>query len=341
MNIAIISLTEKGRILSWKIADNLRGDFDVTRFCFEKNCDDNSRKYPDIHKLTADIFSDFRALIYVCACGIAVRSIAPFIKSKATDPAVLVIDDCGKFVIPILSGHIGGANRLSEIIAEKISTVPVITTATDVGGKFSPDSFAMANNLVISSLNAAKEIASAVLSGEKIGIKSDYPYKNLPREFAENSSCCTGVCISGSSAEKPFSVTLNLMPKNLVIGIGCKRETSREKIEEQISKARINIKRVCAIATIDIKSKEKGLLDFCEKHGFKLFSYTAEQLMSVSGNFTKSDFVLAKTGADNICERAAVLHSGGVLVLPKFAGNGVTLAAAENPVLLDFERKVL
>lgn len=341
MNIAILSITEKGRILSRKIADILRGDFSVTRYCFEKSCDGNSRKYSDIHKLTADIFSDYRALIYVCACGIAVRSIAPFIRSKTTDPAVLVIDDCGKFVIPILSGHIGGANRLSEIIAEKIGAVPAVTTATDIGGKFSPDSFAAANNLVISSLNAAKEIAAAVLNNEQIGIKSCVPYKNIPSCFSENTACRTGICISENADEKPFSVTLNLMPKNIVLGIGCRRGTSCNQIEEQLYKTEIDIKRVCEAATIDIKSDEKGLLEFCAKHGLKLYSYSAEQLMNVSGSFAKSDFVLAKTGTDNVCERAAVLRSGGAIVLHKFAGNGVTLAAAEKPVIIDFERKIL
>ncbi len=344
MRIAIISVTENGRSLSEKINDFLSIRHEVSRFCFYKKTDGNAAAFSDINSLISEIFSNYNALVFVCACGIAVRSIAPFLKSKAIDPAVLVINDIGKFVIPILSGHLGGANRLAEIISEKTGAVPVITTATDIGGKFSPDSFALANNLIITDLTAAKELAAAVLSGEKIGIRSDFPYKNLPSCFLENTEntpCRAGVRISVNNNEKPFSITLDLIPKNLVLGIGCKRDTTCLRIEEQLAKAGGNIKRLCAVATIDIKANEEGLIKFCKKYKLPLFTYTAEQLMSVKGSFTRSDFVLSQTGTDNVCERAAVLYSGGRLIMAKHAENGVTLAVAEKPVVLDFEREIL
>lgn len=344
MTISIISFTEKGRILSQKISGIFSEEYGVKRYCFHKKQDENSEAFSDINELVFRIFYSSGALIFVCACGIAVRSIAPFIRSKATDPAVIVIDDCGSFVIPILSGHLGGANRLAEIIAEKTGAKAVITTATDIGGAFSPDSFAKANNLVITDLSAAKEIAAAVLDNEKIGLASDYECKNIPPEIAENTPCRTGICIASDTNKKPFEITLNLLPKNICIGIGCKRGTPCNKIETHIFDsllcAGIDKRRLCCAATIDIKADEAGIIEFCKKNSLKLFTYTAEQLMSANGNFQKSDFVLSKTGTDNVCERSAVL-TGGRLIMPKMAVNGVTVAAAELPTEIDFEKRIL
>lgn len=344
MNVSIISVTENGRILSQKICDALSQKHCIKRYCFHKNCDEDAVSFYDINSITSDVFDKSGPIIFICACGIAVRIIAPLIKSKSSDPAVLVIDDNGKFVIPILSGHLGGANRFAELIAEKIGAVPVITTATDIGGKFSPDSFAKANNLIITDLSAAKEIASAVLNGEKIGLISDYECVNIPTEISAGEQCRTGICVSADTAKKSFEITLNLVPKNIVIGVGCKRGTSCEVIEklvcECLETAQIDIKRVCTVTTIDIKANEKGLLEFCEKYGLRLFIYTAEELMSVKGHFTKSDFVLSQTGADNVCERSIVRY-GGKLIIPKTAENGVTVAVGEMPITLDFAKEIL
>lgn len=345
MRFAIISVTEKGRILSEKIYDIFSEKHTVKRFCFEKNSDEFSEKFSDIYEVARKAFSENNALIFICSCGIAARSVAPLINSKVSDLAVIVIDDCGKFVIPILSGHIGGANRISEIIAENISAIPIITTATDVGGRFSPDSFAVANDLIITDINAAKSVAATVLHNEKIGIKSDYPYKNIPCEISENHPCRVGICISSDTSEKPFEVTLNLVPKNIVVGIGCKKNTPlcviKEQVEKAFENAKIDVKRICAAATIDVKSEEAGLLEYCENTGIPLYTYTADDLMNVEGNFEKSEFVLQKIGADNVCERSAVKCSGGKLIIKKYAENGVTAAAAEMPVTLDFERRIL
>lgn len=345
MKIAVISVTEKGGLLSKKITCELQKEHYVKRYCFEKKSDENAERFCDIKKLTENIFEINNALIFICACGIAVRSISAHIKSKETDPAVIVVDDRGKFVIPILSGHIGGANRLSEIIAEIINAVPVVTTATDTGGKFSPDSFACANNLIITDIKMAKEIATTILDNEKIGLCSEYPCKNIPKEIIENVDCSSGIFISCDLSKKPFVKTLNLVPKNVVVGIGCKRNTTCEDIEKHflkcLEKENIDINRVCKIATIDIKKDEKGLLEFCKEYKLSLCIYTARELMELAGDFSKSDFVLKQTGADNICERSAVKCSGGRLIMHKTASNGVTVAIAEMPVEIDFERKVL
>lgn len=344
MRAAVISFTEKGRILSQKIADFLNETYTAERFCFHSHTDENAQSFDDVYALAAKLFNACDALVFVCASGIAVRAIAPHIRSKANDPAVIVIDDCGKFVIPLLSGHIGGANRFAQLIAENIGAVPVITTATDVGGRFSPDSFAKANGLVITDLDASKKIASAVLDGEKIGLLSEYPCENIPPEISLDKACKIGIYIGTDDAKKPFETTLFLPPKNIVVGIGCKRGTSCEMIEAHVTAcfeaARISEERLCAAATIDIKSDEKGLLEFCRKRKIRLLTYSAEELMSVNGSFESSDFVLKTTGTDNVCERSIVC-SGADPILPKTAGNGITAALGELPVSINFERKML
>lgn len=344
MKLTVISVTEKGRRLSERI-EKLLPEHQVRRCCFYRHADKNSRSFPELSGLVAEIWSDTDALVFVCACGIAVRSIAPHIRSKLSDPAVIVTDDCGKFIIPVLSGHIGGANALAVRLAEAIGGQAAVTTATDIGGRFSPDSFAAANGLILADPKAAKEIAAAVLDGERIGLVSEYEYRNAPPELAAGELCRCGLYIGGKCGTKPFPVTLELYPKNIVLGIGCRRGISSGAVERTVltalGSAGISPGRVCGAASVDIKSNEEGLLDFCRKYGIELTAFTAEELMEVNGDFSSSEFVRAVTGVDNICERSAVRAGGGRLVLRKFSQDGVTAAAAEKPVIIDFERKML
>lgn len=341
MKLSVISLTEKGRKISVKIARNLV-EHEICRYCFYKHTDEKAEIFTRLSELAERLFTDSDAVVFVCACGIAVRTIAPYVRSKLSDPAVIVIDDCGKFVIPVLSGHIGGANALAKQLADILEAQAVITTATDIGGYFSPDSFAAANNLILSDYNMAKQIAAAVVDGEKIGLESEYECRNIPQDVICGKKQKYGLYIGRSNAVKPFPMTLCLVPKNIVIGIGCKKGVSMNTIEKAVraalENADIRFERICAAATIDLKSHETGLLDLCQKYFIKLNFYTAEELMKIHGDFTASDFVRGVTGADNVCERAAVKLSGGDIVMPKYVNNGVTVAAAEMPVIIDFDR---
>lgn len=343
MNISIISLTEKGRVLSGKTADFLGNSHNVRRYCFRKHTDNSAETFDNLSGLIGKIFNMTDGIIFICACGIAVRTISPYIATKTSDPAVIVIDDSGKFVIPVLSGHIGGANCLAEILAGELKAVPVITTATDTGGKFSPDSFAMENSLVIKDIEVSKIIASEILDNKKIGLISDCKYKNIPHEITLNKKEHTGIYI-GIRGIKPFPVTLQLIPKNIIVGVGCKRGTPCEIIEKRINEslisAGISPERIAGLATIDIKSDETGIIEYCKKNKLIPEFYTAEELMAVSGEFTVSDFVLKTTGTDNVCERCAV-KSGGKLIMRKNSGCGVTVAVAEKDLIIDFERKIL
>lgn len=344
MKIAIISLTENGRKISEKIACSLNEKHTCTRYAIEKHIDENSIMFSDLKQLTADIFYKYDAIIFISACGIAVRMIAPHIISKITDPAVVAVDEHGKFSVSLLSGHIGGANALTERIAEILNATPVITTATDVGGKFSPDAFAVANNLHIYEMKAAKKVAAAVVNDEKIGFYSEYPYANLPCEFFSKHCASIGICISDDIQKNPFDITLHLVPKNVVIGVGCRKNIPYDEFSKFISailiKYDIPVWKVCEIHSINIKSNEIAIKKFSEDNGIPVKFYTAKQLMGVDGDFEHSDFVMKITGADNICERSAVVD-GGRLIIRKQAENGITFAAAEKNINIDFGRKII
>ncbi len=343
-HIAVISLTECGRMLSERITDAL-SEFEIRRYCFYKHTDVNAEQYDDLSALFARIFVDFDAIVFVCACGIAVRMTAPHIRSKAHDPAVIAADDRGQFVIPLLSGHLGGANELAKLLADAVGAQAVITTATDIGGQFSPDSFAKANDLLITDLDAAKAIAAAVLNNEKIGLSCAYPFRNLPPELAVTDDAEYGIVIADTTEFSPYPVTLHLIPKNIAVGIGCKKGTSAQKIKDAVQAAfadhHLSAGRICKAASIDLKANEDGLLLFCDDFGITLHTYPAEELMRIKGDFVHSDFAEQVTGADNICERSAVMCAGGRMILRKTARDGVTVAAAEIPVDIDFERKLL
>ncbi len=342
--IAVISLTERGRILSVRIADALP-EYDIRRFCFHTHTDQNSVAYDDLAQLAGTLFSKYDALIFVCSCGIAVRMIAPHLRSKQTDPAVLASDDCGKYVIPLLSGHLGGANALARLLSERIGAEAVLTTATDIGGQFSPDSFAKANDLLIRDFSAAKEIAAAVLNGETIGLHCAYPCRNLPPELTVTDDAEYGIVIADTAEVSPYPVTLHLIPHNIVVGIGCKKGTAVQQIKDAVREVfdenGVSSERVCKAASINLKANEAGLLQFCADFNIQLHTYSADKMMQISGDFAHSDFAEKVTGADNICERSAVLCSGGTLVIRKTAISGVTVAAAEIPTQIDFEKRML
>lgn len=340
MKSAVISLTENGLKISGRIAEGLGN---CERYAFEKHCGSNAVPFNSLSGLVGDIFGKYEGLIFVCACGAAVRVIAPYISSKQTDPAVIAVDEQGKFAVSLLSGHIGGANALTRKIADIIGAVPVVTTATDTGGKFSPDSFAAANKLHICEIDMAKAIAAEIVNGGKVGFYSEYEHTALPEEL-DTSVKSIGVCVSADEKLSPFERTLHLVPRNISLGIGCKRNISPEALSEFVKRVlnenNIPLYRLCCVCTIDVKKDEAAILKFAGDDHLPLKFYTAEQLMNVRGDFSPSEFVLGTVGADNVCERSAAVE-GGRIIIPKRAENGMTLAAAENAVILDFERTIL
>ena len=337
MKNALIAVTRNGALIAERIKTGLSG-CDGSVFVLSRYAGEGCVPFDSLRGLTAEIFASYDALVFICACGIAVRMVAPHLVSKQTDPAVIAIDEQGQFAVSLLAGHLGGANALTKKIAALIGAVPVITTATDAGGLFSPDLFAQANDLHICEPDAAKAVAAAVVDGRKFGLRCDYPYVGLPPSCDPEGACETGIVISRDTSLHPFPTTLHLLPRNIVIGAGCKKNTPPAMfaafVAEQLREHGLPLCRVAALHTVDLKKDEPAMREFCAKNGIPLCSFPAARLMSVPGDFTPSEFVRKTVGADNVCERSAAL--GGRVIVRKQRGNGVTFAAAEREILIDF-----
>lgn len=327
MSRAYLAFTEKGMALAHRLARALPGS--VSR------CGAGGVR---LAEWTSAQFAQADALIFVGAVGIAVRAIAPHCKSKATDPAVVVLDECGRFAVPLLSGHLGGANALARALAEACGAIPVITTATDANGVFAVDEWAKAQGCAVLEPERIKLVSGALLAGHTVRLASDWPVQGTPP---------AGVDPARTPAEADFALTLSpagdalhLVPRIGVLGIGCRRGICAEQLEAAFADfcARHSLAPACiaAAASIDLKADEAGLLAFCRAHGWPITFYSAEQLRALSGPFTPSSFVQSVTGVDNVCERAAVLASGGCIRIPKQAGGGVTLALALCPYAPDW-----
>lgn len=285
---------------------------------------------PPVSRFTGPLFAWADALVFVGACGIAVRAIAPYVRDKRTDPAVLVVDELGGFVISLLSGHIGGANDLTERMAEALGATAVVTTATDVNRKFSVDAWAARNGCAISSMGVAKAVSAAILEGP-VPLCSDFPIATaLPPGTAAGEDGPLGICISWRR-RRPFDRTLLLTPRVLHLGIGCRRGAAatdiRQLVDDVLTEHQLSPAAVKLVASIDLKRQEPGLLEFCRERGWTAQFYTAAELAELEGDFTSSEFVRGVTGVDNVCERAALLGAGRLLVR-KTARCGVTVAVA-------------
>ena len=285
-------------------------------------------------------FESAVGIIFFGATGIAVRSIAPYVASKKTDPAVLVTDECGKFVISLLSGHLGGANELALQAAEALHAVPIVTTATDLEGKFAVDVFAKKNNCHIFRMKEAKEVSAALLAGEKVGFYSEFPWEGeLPDGLV---NCCglrdenwisenepgtnvqndnqiksasdlfpkVGIAVTIHKNCTPFLSTTHVVPQAVALGMGCRKNKEAQAVEKAaftcLEENQIYPQAVACLASIDIKKEEPGLLALAEKMGIPFETFSSEELLAVKGEFTASSFVSRTVGVDNVCERSAL-----------------------------------
>lgn len=349
MKISIICFTERGETLSEKIRQCLRGKYECILYTRQGRAHSGTDLTYVQGKLTdwaAGQFAEKNALLFIGACGIAVRSIAPSVRDKLSDSPVLVMEESGQYVIPLLSGHYGGANALARQIAKEIGAVPVITTATDVNHLFAVDVFAAENNLWIADHDGIARVSAGLLERRTaiMSLAGDHT-GNMPKELRLHPYPPEGevdILVAVQRPEK-YKAKLQLVPRAIVLGMGCKRGRSAAEIEhfvlEQLKRLRIPIQAVGELATIDRKKDEEGLLAFAGKYGLKFHTYTPEALMQAKGEFSGSGFVAEQVGVDNVCERAAVLAAGadGTLLLKKTAWEGMTLAVAERQWRVKFD----
>lgn len=329
MNAAIFAFTERGIETARRIRDSLGGgEIVVTARFAAADCATYDGGLSD---RVGSLF-DHEALVFVGAAGIAVRAVAPHVRDKLLDPAVLCVDERVRFVVPLLSGHIGGANRLAQNLAAALGAMPVITTATDINGRFAVDAWAAEHGFALSDMALAKRVSATILTSD-VPFCTDAlgPDAELPAGLTWGEAGELGMCASVYDRH-PFDATLLLIPRALRVGVGCKKGTPREAIDARIARVfrenQLRLEAVREVATVDAKRDEPGLVACCAARGWRLECLPSKALAAVPGDFDESEFVRETVGVGNVCERAAMAR-GGRLIVPKTAENGVTVAVAE------------
>ncbi len=326
----IICFTDKGKELMERVAHAL---FHADKSLMENVQGISSEPVHSLKEWCQGIFVKGNVLIFIGACGIAVRTIAPFIKDKSLDPAVLVMDERGEFVIPILSGHLGGAVDAGKEIALLTGATLVQTTATDVEGEFAADVYAAKNGLVIDDIKKVKDYTAKLLKTGKSSYYVDEEYEDylglsgIPSNIEKTTRSMAEFIISPRVYDGSY---LHLIPRCIVVGMGCKRGKQSDELMEALKKCLdelgIDKRAVRAVVSADIKKGEQGLIDISRELGAEFVTYDSDTMMAQEGDFTASDYVLKVTGSDNICERAAAAYGAKKFLMRKRAMGGITVA---------------
>jgi cobalt-precorrin 5A hydrolase len=349
MNLAIIAITPGGARLGRGLREKLDG---ADLFIPAKHAGEAGAGAVifavELKELVRQLWPDYRGFVFIMAAGIVVRVIAPHLRGKEIDPAVVVMDEAGAFAVSLLSGHLGGANELALKLAGLSGGQAVITTATDVNGLPAWDEVARREGLRIEPVKNIRRLNTLLLEGERIVLV------DRRRRIARHFDSVPGVVPMANfaaaqqveGAGKVFVThrhipqleaqddLLVLRPKDLVVGIGCNRGTPAAEIEAAVEKelrnAFLSPHSIACLATIDAKADEEGLNLFAESRGIPVEYHSAEALNAVGAPSDPSPHAMAAVGAKGVCEPAALLSAGSdaLLIKKKVCGN-VTVAVAE------------
>lgn len=332
----IIAITQQGLVLAKKLKVQFP---DSVIYTLAKWHDEECTAIePDLGTFTAQLFDRHKTLVYIMATGIVVRSIARHLVGKTVDPAVVVLDEKGQFAISLLSGHLGGANAVATEIAVAIGGTAVITTASDVQGMPSVDMIAQKHQLIIESMHDAKILTAMTVNGQKVGWRND-SLLNLPCNYYSAENDADGLVVVSNRtnlAEKvPFA---QLIPQNIIVGVGCRRGIPGQQIidfiTEQLQLNSINVMSIRQLASIDIKSDEQGILDAATHFGVPVMFVETAEIEMIEHDFTSSAFVKSQVGVSGVCEPAAFIAGGrtGEFISRKKSKEGITVAIFESAV---------
>ncbi|HEY3373911.1 MAG TPA: cobalt-precorrin 5A hydrolase [Candidatus Aquicultor sp.] len=369
MKIAVFAVTENGERIANNIDAGLNDSVTIYKAPkpVQTKVADTEQKPPWLLDAVRDAFARYDALVFVSATGIAVRAIAPHIQAKTTDPAVIVVDDTASFAISLLSGHVGGANALTMRIAGATGAVPVITTATDRAGLPALDLFTKDMGFRTGDMAAFRSITAAILRGESACVFTNLPLADWDErlrkaydirplsEIEPHAGAYSHIVIVPSTAGDMITSTdeaaaqkieaiitkaasdleqnmLVLQPRQIYVGIGCRRGVAVAEVQEAIEKALdmvgLHAYNVRGFASIDIKRDEAALSEAAKVYNVDVVFFPASELDAHAPG--SSDFVRDTVGTGGVCEPAAILASkGGALILPKTVFGRVTVAMAE------------
>ena len=336
-SVAIVAITKHGAEMARKLAAQLS---DADLYISPKFKDDRPAIYysETFKDLIAKIFNDYITLVFFVSLGAVVRLIAPVLKDKKTDPAVLVVDDAGKYVISVLSGHLGGANEMAEILAEKIGAAPIITTASDVGKTVPVDLVGRKLGWVIDDFSTVTAVSAAVVNEEPVAVVQETGEKNwwmratpMPPTVSLFQSLDqifekTGTGLPVFSAvllvtdRKNTSDSLKHLaakavvyrPKSLCLGMGCDSSVTIEELEALVFSTLdandLSPKCIRKLSTVDLKENEPGLKAFVQKYGYEFESFTRDQLNGLKDRVvTPSPFAEKYLKVVGVSEPSALL----------------------------------
>lgn len=347
--IAVLVLTPAAKKNALKLK---KENPNLDLFCSERlvgaKTKNQFKTFSSLRKIVTKIFKDYDALIFIMALGIVIRIIAELLESKKTDPAIITIDDQGQNVISTLSGHLGRANELTLEIAKILGARPVITTATDCNNKLAIDLLAQRLNCEIKPFKLLKKANSALLFKQELHIFSDYKFKlpvddNLKKyplsEFDNSAEANVFKVIVANHTFKLGANQIQLFPKNLIIGLGCRKNTPFKKLEQALKQflAQNNLAQasIKGLATIDLKKDERGIVKLAAKYNWPLKIIERSKIKKVEADLeiAKSDFVKKTIGVSAAAAPAAILASkSGQLIIDKTKYSGITLAAVEEEI---------
>ncbi len=352
--ISVFALTPGGARLGERVAQELQAELWLPARHAAKagSATVPVRTFSRVGPALRAAFINGRQLVCVMSTGIVVRSLAPSLRSKHEDPAVVALDEAGHYAIPLLSGHLGGANALARTIAEALGGEPVLTTSSDVQGFLGPDLLAKRLQAAVLNPQLLTEAAAALVEGEQPLLRYDPIEMGSGEAFLRDLTGYRVEVLDGGAVlpegEEDFCILVSMreglersgclafVPRWIRAGIGCRRGTAAEAIRgaiaEALARSGLHPSSLGALATVEAKADEAGLLKAAEELNVPLGVATPAQLQAVVGSkqISESDFVREQVGVGAVAEPAALWAAGegGRLVLNKMAGNGVTVALA-------------
>ncbi|NRT71484.1 cobalt-precorrin 5A hydrolase [Clostridium beijerinckii] len=346
-NISIICPSPKGKEIALKLKESFNG-----RLYIKENnpsqdqinnwkSEINTFAYGEdfsLKTITKEAMNNSEGIIFISSTGIAVRAIAPFLEGKDKDPGIVVVDLSCKYAINILSGHLGGGNELTYKVSEILNSMPIITTASDNLGLIAPDILAKENNLIIEDLKKAKYMAALLINKKIIGIKDDYNIIKISNgyekiQYLREDCIWITHCLKSSNNEElektDYSKILRLIKKDIVLGIGCRKGTTYEKLYDFVNanliKYNLDIRAVSCIVSVDIKANEEGIIKLAERINCPFKTFSKDEIKTVQDKYDKSEFVFKTLGITGVCEPSVDL-AGAEVIISKIKHEGMTLA---------------
>ena len=350
---AILTLTRGGLVQGKRLLAGLQDSILYAPERLLEQSGQDTRVRPTVTSIRQTLQSAFKqhkALVCIMSSGIVVREIAPLLVSKQIDPAVIIVDEAGKFAFSLLSGHKGGANALARQCASLLGGQAVITTASDTQGLPALDLLAQQNGWTMDPAPNLTALSAAMVNDEPLGIYQDCGTQDwLPQPYPDNFKVCRDfdalldlstqyvICITYRDVrpglEAAGKKALVLHPACLYVGVGCNRGMTAEEIVEAIKETfagfELSLLSIASLASIDLKQDEAGLLAACEANNWPLHFFSAAEISTVKNLPNPSDNAEKYVGAAGVAEPAAALAAkGGRWLVEKQKFPNVTVAVA-------------